>query len=166
VGEYPVEVVRVMARIAEEIETLVGDRFAAAGRAAERTDRQHALARAACRVAEDIGAVGIVAFTMTGATARCISQHRPLLPVYALTPRETTSRRMALLWGVRPVLFPLFASTDEMIERGEARLLELGHARVGDTFVCVAGASTSTPGGTDILKIHYFDGKNPYLGQS
>jgi pyruvate kinase len=77
-------------------------------------------------------------------------------------PVEATYRRLALVWGVHPVLFPVFDSTDEMIERGEARLLELGLAHVGDTMVCVAGASTNTAGGTDMLKIHYFDGKSPY----
>ena len=165
IGRYPVVVVRTMARIAEEAEDLLEAR-AVGGGAAGRDDvgvRQLALARAACRITEEVGASGVVAFTMTGATARYVSQQRPGFPVYALTPSEATCRRLSLVWGVRPVLFPVFADTDEMIERGEARLLELGCARVGDTMVCVAGASTSTPGGTDMLKIHYFDGKNPYV---
>ena len=165
VGQYPVEAVRVMARIAEQIEGLLPERaWQRAPRCAGGAGaRQHALAAAACRVAAELNASGVVAFTMTGATARFLSQQRPPLPVFALTPRQSTYRRLALLWGVRPVLFPLFANTDEMIERGEARLLELGYARIGDTMVCVAGASTNTPGGTDMLKIHYFDGKNPYV---
>jgi len=165
VGRYPVLVVSTMARIAEEAEDLFKAR-SFGGDAAGRDDvgvRQLALARAACRIAQEVGASGVVAFTMTGATARYVSQQRPAFPVYALTPSEATCRRLSLVWGVRPVLFPVFADTDEMIERGEARLLELGCARVGDTMVCVAGASTSTPGGTDMLKIHYFDGKNPHL---
>jgi len=60
------------------------------------------------------------------------------------------------------VELPVFKSTDQMIEQGEERLLELGLVAVGDTIICVAGASTRTPGGTDMLKIHRLDGKNPY----
>ena len=163
IGHYPVQSVAMMARIAESIEGLLDkpqpqNPFP---EVSESTARQHALARAACRVAADLGATGIVAFTMTGSTARRISQQRPPQPVYALTPNEKTYRRLALVWGVCPLMLPVFTSTDEMIERGEARLLELGFARIGQTMVCIAGGSTNTPGGTDMLKIHYFDGKNP-----
>jgi len=165
IGRHPVRSVEVMVRIAERIETLLKPRavtlspdLVAGSRA-----RQHAMAEAACHVAAELQASGLVAFTMTGATARHISQQRPAIPIFALTPDPDTWRRLALVWGVRPVLIPLFGSTDEMIERSEARLLELGYAEVGDTMVCVAGASTHTPGGTDMLKLHVFDGKNPYL---
>jgi len=165
VGAHPVESVRMMGRIAEQAEGILAERLGERPSRArsEVSARQRALAAAACRIAAELRVSGIVAFTMTGATARYISQQRPPIPVYALTPNEGTYRRLALLWGVRPILFPLFGSTDEMIERGEARLLDLGHASIGDTMVCVAGASTSTPGGTDMLKIQYFDGKNPYV---
>ena len=168
IGQHPVEVVRVMGRIAAEAEPLMEGRPRpndAPGSGLTRS-REQALAGAACRVAAELKASGIVAFTMTGATARWVSRERPAIPIYALTPNEPTWRRLALVWGVCPVLLPLFRSTDEMIERGEARLLELGHARVGDTMICVAGASTNTPGGTDVLKIQYFDGRNPYAGSA
>jgi len=165
IGRYPVLSVDVMVRIAEQIEGLL-ESPATRGTprdTSESTARQHSLAAAACRVAADLGADGIVAFTMTGSTARYMSQQRPPFPIYALTPNEITYRRLALVWGVRPVMLPVFGSTDEMIERGEAQLLQMGCAQVGQTMVCVAGGSTNTPGGTDMLKIHYFDGNNPYL---
>jgi pyruvate kinase len=168
IGNHPVRTVEMMARIAEEAEQLLK------GEPSVQTftppsaalSRAHALARAACRVAQDLKAQAIVAFTMTGTTARFMSQQRPKIPIYALTPNEATCRRLSLNWGVRSIMLPLFRSTDEMIERGEERLLELGLAEVGQTMVCVAGGSTSTPGGTDMLKIHYFDGKNPYAGKA
>ena len=56
--------------------------------------------------------------------------------------------------------------TGGQIERGEARLLELGCVEVGETLICVAGAATHTPGGADMLKIHCFDGKNPYVNDA
>lgn len=165
IGRHPVRTVETMVRIAREAEELlrqepIGREAALTG---PRAVREQALAEAACEVARRVGAGGVVAFTMTGATARYLSQRRPEFPIYALTPVEATYRRLAVVWGVQPVLFPVFDSTDEMIERGEARLLELGCVEVGETLICVAGASTHTPGGADMLKIHCFDGKNPYV---
>lgn len=165
IGRYPVESVRVMSRIAERTQDMLSPRHHGPGRGCEPMLREQALAAAACEVGGDLEIDGIIAFTMTGATARYVSQQRPRYTIYALTPEPATYRRLALVWGVRPIMFPLFGSTDEMIERGEARLLELGLAEVGQTFVCVAGASTNTPGGTDMLKIHHFDGTNPYVDE-
>ena len=164
IGQYPVRAVEMMRRIAGQAERLLAEQPIRRG--VDLSDaaavRQQALASAACEVTERLAFSGVVAFTMTGATARYLSQRRPAFPIYALTPVQTTFRRLALIWGVQPVLFHVFDTTDEMIERGEARLLELGLAGVGDTMVCMAGGSTNTPGGTDMLKIHYFDGKSPY----
>ncbi len=158
IGRYPVEAVRVMDRIARRTEQLrceeAGPRPSAA-RVAENA-RQDALAAAACSIADELGAAGIVPFTLTGSTARYISQKRPAAPIYALTPNERTYRRLALMWGVRPVRLDMFETTDQMIERGQKRLLELGLTKAGDTVVYVAGASTGTPGGADMLKIHRF----------
>ena len=163
VGKYPLEAVRMMDRIDRQTESSASAELSLS---AERTSgtagaREHALAGAACRVASQLGASGIAAFTVSGRTARYISQRRPQIPIFALTPNRTTLNRMALLWGVCPVELAVFGNTDEMIEQGEQRLLDLGLAEVGDTMVCVAGASTGTPGGTDMLKIHYFGAKSP-----
>ncbi len=159
IGRYPVRAVRVMDRIARKIEELrreepgpVPPEWEAAGSA-----RQHALAEAACAIADKLNAAGIVPFTMTGSTARYISQRRPDAPIYALTPNPRTYRQLALVWGVRAVELDVFESTDEMIERGQKRLLELDLAALGDTVVYVAGASTGTPGGSDMLKVHRFE---------
>ena len=164
VGDYPVRTVETMVRISREAEAYLREvpidrRPALKG---ETAVREQALAAAACQVARTVGAGGVVAFTQTGATARYLSQRRPEFPIYAVTPNEATYRRLGMVWGVEPVMCPLFGSTDEMIERGEERLLELGLVEVGEILVCMAGASTNTPGGTDLLKIHRFDGHNPY----
>jgi pyruvate kinase len=155
VGHYPVEAVQMMDRIARKTEELqveaAGEDLEAPG-----APQQQALAAAACMIARRLKAAGIVPFTLTGSTARYVSQRRPRVPVYALTPNERTYRRLALVWGVRAVMLDMFESTDEMIERGRKRLLELGLASPGDVMVYVAGASTRTPGGTDMLKIERF----------
>jgi pyruvate kinase len=158
IGKYPVEAVRVMDSIARNIEDLMRQegRPARQDVASAPDLQEHALASAACAVADQLQAAAIVPFTMTGSTARYVSQRRPGPPIYALTPDARTYRRLALVWGVWPVMLDMFESTDEMIERGTRRLRELGLASQGDTVVCVAGASTRTPGGTDMLKIHRF----------
>jgi pyruvate kinase len=119
--------------------------------------QQHALAEAACSVADELNAAGIVAFTQTGSTARYVSQRRPEAPVYALTPDKRTQRRLALLWGVEALMLDDFETTDEMVESGGRRLRELGLMSQGDTVVYVAGASTRTPGGTDLIKLVRFE---------
>ncbi len=154
-GQYPVESVRMMNRIemATEPTPWTHQEVEKGGG----SDKRHrALAAAACDVADILEARCIIAFTITGTTARWVSQRRPNNMIYALTPSEKTYRRLALIWGVRPIIIPLFETTDEMIQQGEKRLMELDLAQDGDAAVCVAGASTNTPGGTDMLKIHYF----------
>ena len=158
IGHYPVEAVRTMDRIAQEIERhLMEEGGPPVPDVEEATDEtQHALATAACMVAEHIGAAGIVPFTITGSTARYISQRRPKAPILALTPAKETFRRLALLWGVWPLMLEMFETTDEMIQQGQQRLLELDCISPGDSVVYVAGASTRTPGGADMLKIQRF----------
>jgi pyruvate kinase len=159
IGRYPIEAVGVMDRIAQETQALRRRKGWLAPPQVEifSNRHEHALATAACSIAHEVDAAGIVPFTLTGSTARYISQRRPDAPIYALTPDERTYRRLALLWGVRPIMLDVFESTDEMIQQGQKRLLELGLVRKGETVVYVAGASTRTPGGTDMLKIHRFE---------
>jgi len=156
VGNYPVQSVRTMDRIAREIEHYLRQQGSQRPPEIEEVHNrvEHALANAACSIAERLHAAGIVSFTITGSTARYVSQRRPSTCILALTPEETTYRRMALLWGVHPVRLSVFDTTDEMIEQGARRLLECGLVAHGDTVVYVAGASTRTAGGTDMLKIH------------
>jgi pyruvate kinase len=154
VGRYPVQAVRIMDRIARHTEGTRDGVARAPELELEGAPRERALAGAACEIARSLDAAGIVAFTLTGSTARYISQRRPQAPIYALTPEEPTYRRLALVWGVRAVRVDVFESTDQMIEQAQERLLELGLVSRGETVVYVAGGSTKTPGGTDMLKIH------------
>ncbi len=158
IGRHPVGAVQIMDRIARRIESLWRSEegpfppdIDEAGCA-----QQHALAKAACTIAEELNAAGIVPFTQTGSTARYISQRRPGAPIYALTPDPLTYRRLSLMWGVRAVQLGVFTTTDEMVAQGERRLRELGLVGSGDVVVYIAGPSTNTPGGTDMLKIHRF----------
>ena len=157
VGSYPVEAVATMERIARTIETLlIKEGKPVIPDLAGDSTPQIVLSRAACLIAQQLGADAIAAFTMTGSTARYLSQRRPATPIYALTPDPATYRRLALFWGVHPVMLDDFSSTDHMIEMGGKRLQELGLAPPGATLVYVAGSATKTPGGTDMIKVQRF----------
>ena len=95
VGRYPLQAVRMMDRIARQTErsasveiSLSAEQSSGAGGA-----REHALAGAACRVASELGATGIAAFTVSGRTARYISQRRPQIPIFALTPNTDSDTK-------------------------------------------------------------------------
>jgi len=158
-GRYPAEAVAMMHSIAVSAENMQRRGEAGHGPAESRMSggpQQAALAGAACDIARRIHADAIVAFTLTGTTARCLSQQRPDVPIYALTPAGRTYRHLSLHWGVNAVLIDTFETTDDMIEKGGVRLRELGLASEGDTVIYVAGNATKTPGGTDMIKIHRF----------
>ena len=151
-GNFPVEAVETMARIAvytEEHMTLrPPDRIVGRGTPATR-----ALARVARAVAEELDCRLIVAFTVSGATAELVSTFQPRVPIVALTPRPETLRRLALWWGVQPLLTEEAETTDDMIVRGEALLKAHGLVQSGETVVMLAGQSHTT-GATNMLRVH------------
>ncbi len=155
IGEYAAESVEMMARIATKTEVMLNGEEKVVSRHSA-PNHTCALARAACRVARQLDARALVAFTMTGATARYAARQRSGLPIYALTPIKSTQRRLALVWGVNTLTLPLLENTDDMISIGMERLREENLAAAGDTMVCIAGPSTGTAGGTDMLQLLHF----------
>lgn len=152
VGEYPIDAVRTMSRIvcAAEESTL---------RATHSLDRipetvGGAIARAAAEVGATVGAKALVAFTMTGETARRLSRYRSRIPLLAFTARPRTRGQLALVWGVETFTVPEVHHTDEMVRQVEAALLEIGRCQKGDRIVIVAGSPSGTPGSTNDLRVH------------
>ena len=93
-------------------------------------------------------------FTESGNTARLLSKHRPQARVIAFTPEPRTLARMALYWGVRPLLFERLGSTDEMIAFAERRVLELGICHPGEAVVMLAGVPPNERHSTNLMKLH------------
>jgi pyruvate kinase len=151
-GRFPVETVATMARIAGYTE-----RHDVMRRPARVTGIgsmvTRSLARVASTVAEELDCKLIVAFTESGSTARLLSSYRPRAPIAAITYTEDTYRRLALWWGVVPVKSEFAATTDEMIEGGDALLKRRGLASRGDTILMLAGQSHTT-GATNMLRVH------------
>jgi len=156
VGDYPERSIQTMARIAAE-----ADEFSAGARSPRRasdgiasalTSPTAALAHTATQAAREIRARALVIFTHTGYSARLVSKSRPAGPIFALTPLESTCRRLTLTWGVTPVRVPRWRTAEGMIEAGVKLLQGKKLLQRGDWVVAIAGTTTRS-GGTNLLRI-------------
>jgi pyruvate kinase len=153
IGQYPVEAVATMARIAREAEA-TPYWSAPPPPAVGKLDVPATVCRAAVQVATDLGARAIVAFTESGATARYVSRFRPRTPIIGLTTSETARRRMALFWGVETAApLPVGTQVRGMIDEADTRVVEEGLLDPGDLIVVVAG-SPGGRGGTNRVLVH------------
>lgn len=155
VGRYPVEAVGMMRKIAASTEAhfpyAARIREAAAAPSHTVTD---AISQATCEIAEELGARAIIASTRSGQTARMIARFRPHTPILAPTPDPAAAARLALVWGVDPLIVAQFESTDEMIEKAVDAARARGLAHSGDVVVITAGVPIGGQGRTNMLKVH------------
>jgi pyruvate kinase len=152
-GKYPVEVVQQMANICAEAEMAEDVRLDAdfTGMAFSRIDQS--IAMGALFTAYHLGCKAIVALTDSGSTALWMSRHRIHIPIYALTPRLATQRRMALYRNVSPLLMDQSADRDTALAEAEAHLKSRGIVTSGDIYAITCGEPMGAPGGTNMLKI-------------
>ncbi|HPZ43672.1 MAG TPA: pyruvate kinase [Bacillota bacterium] len=154
VGKYPVEAVRTMARIAERAEAALhyGEILAEKRFASQRTVTD-AISYASCATAQDLGAAAIITSTESGHTARMVSKYRPQAPVVAVTPHASVMRKLALIWGVQPLLAMSKRSTDEMMSTAVEASLKAGLIKGGDLVVLTAGVPVGVPGTTNLIRV-------------
>ncbi|MFD6953441.1 pyruvate kinase [Nocardiopsis sp. TSRI0078] len=152
VGKYPVETVETMARIvgAAEQESLRASHIL--NRVPETTGG--AIARAAAEIGATVGAKALVAFTMSGETARRLARYRSPIPLMAFTTEQATRGRLSLTWGVESHIVPWVDNTDDMVRQVESELLQLADYHKGDKIVIVAGSPPGTVGSTNFLRVH------------
>jgi pyruvate kinase len=152
-GKYPVEVVQQMANICAEAEMAEDVKLDAdfTGMAFSRIDQS--IAMGALFTAYHLGCKAIVALTDSGSTALWMSRHRIHIPIYALTPRLVTQRRMALYRNVSPLLMDQSADRDTALAEAEAHLKKRGIVTSGDIYAITCGEPMGAPGGTNMLKI-------------
>src|SRR5580692_5783103 len=151
VGAYPIETVATMSRIIVEAETSL--------RAEHHLSRMPtttggAIARAAAEVGAIVGAKALVAFTMTGETARRLARYRSPIPLMAFTTEPATRSQLAFTWGVETFISPTVHHTDEMVHEVDSALVSLGRCAIGDKIVIVAGSPPGSPGKTNALRVH------------
>lgn len=150
VGRWPVLTVRTMDAIVRAVErkALQHPPFPCApGRSIE-----EAISHAACTMAHDLGASLIVTPTESGATARNVARWRPLPPILAISPWETTVRRLRICWGVVPRRSDRFHHFDQMMEEARRLALRSGMAAPGHIVVFTAGLPVGTRGATNLIK--------------
>jgi len=152
-GQYPVEAVRTMEKVATITEEQL-DCDEWLRRVGEADSPSEAIARATVEIAVELGASAIITSTMSGHTARMVARYRPCVPILAATPDPSVYRRMALVWGVTPLLVPEYGSTDEMIEYTTRAAREAGMVKSGDRVVITAGIPAGGEGRTNMLKVH------------
>jgi pyruvate kinase len=167
VGNFPVEAVATMARIAETMEREGSYRHLSG---AEKSDRSitNAISQAVGQIAEQLDAAAIMTLTKTGATARNVSKFRPQTPILAITPHVDVARQLQLVWGVKPLLVLNLPSAGQTFQSAinVAREKELLHD--GDLVVMTAGSLQGVSGSTDLLKVEVVKavlGKGTGVGQ-
>ena len=153
VGAYPVDAVATMARIIVAAEG-GGSLAPAVSPVGTPETIGCAIAQAAGEAGAAVGAKALVAFTMTGETARRLARYRSPIPLLAFTTESATRSQLALTWGAETFIVPAVAHTDDMVRHVEAALLNIGRCEKGDIVVVVAGSPPGTPGRTNALRVH------------
>jgi pyruvate kinase len=153
-GKYPVEAVRMMARVAETADRVVAE--SDLPKAESRVDTStfsDSICDGANRIAQDLGAQILVTFTKTGRTALFMSRYRPKIPVVAVTDDVRSVRRMCIFRGVEPLLVTSVERSEELVMATEQEIVKRKLAHAGDVAVMVGGSNLSTRGNVNSLKI-------------
>ncbi|MBC2582942.1 pyruvate kinase [Clostridium sp. DJ247] len=154
-GKYPIEAVTTMAKIAEAAEKAIA--YEANLRQKSTLPVQNvpnAISLATCNTAMELNASAIIAATQSGYTATVVSKYRPECPIIAVTPYVKVARKLALNWGVFPILASKSETTDELINESIGTALETGFVKKGDLVVVAAGIPVNHTGTTNMIKVH------------
>jgi pyruvate kinase len=155
-GQYPVEAVSMMNRIARETENdPIYRGIIDAQRAVPEPTGADAIADAARHIADTLDLAAVICWTASGSTALRVARERPRPPVVALSPNMSTGRRLAAVWGVHCVVTEDAHDQDDMVERACRIAFREGFAKAGQRVIVVAGVPLGTPGATNMLRIAY-----------
>lgn len=158
-GDYPVEAVETMARIAVRTEEALVDQDAFALKKYSQSDMTEAIGQSVGHTARNLGVKTIVAATESGYTAKMISKYRPKSHIVAITFDERKARGLALTWGVFPVVTEKPESTDEMFNMATEIAKDRGFAKEGDMIIITAGVPVGERGSTNLMKIQFIGSK-------
>lgn len=153
-GNYPVEALKTMVRIAERAEADIDykKRFRALD-ACQEPDITDAISRATVTTAHDLNAKMIITVTTSGKTARVISRYRPACQILGCTTDPVVCRQLSLSWGVIPLLIKVEHDTFELFEHAVQAVEDAGYLQDGELAVLTAGLPLGMSGTTNILKV-------------
>jgi len=156
VGDYPVEAVSMMDKIATQIEQDQNyDGIISAQRAEPEPTGADAISLAARQIAETLNLSAIVCYTASGTTGLRAARERPSVPIIALSPVARTARRLSLVWGLHCVVTEDASDLDDMVDRACRIAASQRFAKPGDRVIISAGVPLGTPGATNMLRIAF-----------
>ena len=152
-GHYPVEAVQAMSRIVMQAEKhpefmqfLKNDEYMI-------HDTYDALSHSACTLATDLGAKAIVVCTRTGRSAKLVSRFRPLIDIIAMTTNDRSYRKLALSWGVLPLMSEEYTSVDVLFHFAKCAAKNSGLVKKGDVIVITGGSPNGKSGNSDLINV-------------
>ena len=158
VGQYPVEAIQMMDKIAIEVEhDPVYEAILYATQTEPLPTGADAIAAAASAIADTVKLGAIVCYTATGSTVLRVTRERPGIPVIGLTPVESTARRLALVWGVQSILTGDPENLSHMVRKACRIAFEEGLVRPRDGILITAGIPLGSPGATNMIRIAFVD---------
>ena len=152
VGEFPLEAVKVMARIIERTEQVALNQISPLQH--NPSTKGGAITKAATEVGAQVDAKYLIAFTQSGDSARRMSRLRSPIPILAMTPDQSTLNRLSITWGVEPMLAPMVKHTDEMVMQVDNLLINSNRVKRGELVLIVAGSPPGIPGSTNAMRVH------------
>ena len=157
-GDYPIESILTMAKIAETAEAeVLKSEMMSLKPTAYGISMTNAMSHAACSAAKELKAACIISITKSGYTARSISKFKPSCPIVGCTYNERVQRQLNLVWGCKPVLIEGKPgdSTDDVFARAVAKVEALEIAQQGDAIVLSAGVPMGLEGSSNIMRVQY-----------
>ena len=153
-GDYPVEALRMMVRIADRTEQDIDykKRFFRYEKE-EQPDVTDAICHATCTTAHDLNAKAVITVTKSGRSARAISRYRPACPIIGCTMEEKVSRQINLSWGVYPIVIKEEKNVFDLFAHSIVGAKEHGYLESGDTVVITSGVPIGKSGTTNMMKV-------------
>ena len=143
-GKYPLEALKMMAKIAERTEKDIKDRASDISKVHSKRSISSAVCNATVQTADNLNAKAIVCPTISGFTARLTSKLKPNAEIIGCSPYDNVLRKMQIYWGVRPLKTATETSTDKIIEHALVVSEQAGFVEEGDTVIVSAGIATSS----------------------
>lgn len=153
-GKYPVEAVKTMATIAKRTEETLNYNDLLKNKKLNEVNVTDAISHATCTTAIDLNASAIITSTSSGHTARMVSKFRPACPIIAATNDDKVMRRLALTWGVYPIIAEEATNTDEVVENSIDAAKKASYLENGELVVITAGVPVGVSGTTNLIKVH------------
>jgi pyruvate kinase len=155
-GQFPVEAVATMNRIAEEVESEdTYHTIMKAQHAEPEATGADAISAAARQIAETLDLSAIICWTSSGSTGLRVGRERPQVPIVALSPNVATGRKLSVAWGIHCIVTEDARDPGDMVERACRLAFKDGFAKAGRRVIIVAGVPLGTPGATNMLRIAF-----------